>query len=153
VTLYALRSTLYALRFTLYEVDMSVTDPIGDYLARVRNAIAARHEKVDIPASKVKLEITKILKNEGYIQNFKVQDDNKNQGTIRIFLKYAEGQPVISGLKQISRPGRRIYASHQKVPRVIGGLGISIVSTSHGILTGEESRKKGVGGEVLCEVW
>jgi small subunit ribosomal protein S8 len=131
---------------------MSVTDPIGDYLARVRNAISARHEKVDIPASKVKLEITKILKNEGYIQNFKMQEDSK-QGTIRIFLKYADGMPVITGLKQVSRPGRRIYASHQKVPKVIGGLGISIVSTSHGILTGDDSRKKGVGGEVLCEVW
>jgi len=132
---------------------MSVTDPIGDYLARVRNAISAKHEKVDIPSSKLKLEITKILKSEGYIQNFKVQENDSKQGTIRIFLKYAEGAPVISGLKQVSRPGRRIYASHQKVPRVIGGLGISIVSTSQGILTGEDSRKKGVGGEVLCEVW
>jgi len=120
---------------------MSVTDPIGDYLARVRNAISAKHEKVDIPSSKLKLEITKILKSEGYIQNFKVQENDSKQGTIRICLK------------QVSRPGRRIYASHQKVPRVIGGLGISIVSTSQGILTGEDSRKKGVGGEVLCEVW
>ncbi len=131
---------------------MSVTDPIADYLCRVRNAISAKHDKVDIPASRVKLELTKILKEEGFIQNFKVQNDTR-QGTIRIFFKYVEGNPVITGLKQVSRPGRRIYVNKDKIPRVIGGLGVSIVSTSKGILTGEQSHKQGVGGEVLCEVW
>ena len=131
---------------------MSVTDPIADYLVRVRNAISAGHEKVDIPASRLKLEITKILKEEGFIQNFKVQEDNK-QGVIRLFLKYVDGSPVITGLKQISKPGRRIYSSKDRVPKVIGGLGVSIVSTSKGIMTGEQSQKTGVGGEVLCEVW
>src|SRR5574341_2209012 len=101
---------------------MSVSDPIADYLVRIRNAIMAGHEKVDIPASRVKLEITKILKEEGFISNFKVQEDAR-QGVIRIFLKYADGSPVITGLRQISRPGRRIYAVKDKVPKVIGGLG------------------------------
>ena len=131
---------------------MNVTDPIADYLARVRNAISAKHEKVDIPASRMRLEITEILKEEGFIQNFKMQEDSK-QGVIRVFLRYVEGQPVITGLKQVSKPGRRIYATKDGVPKVIGGLGISIVSTSKGVMTGEQSRKLGVGGEVLCEVW
>ena len=131
---------------------MSVTDPIADYLIRIRNAISAGHEKVDIPKSSVKLEITKILKEEGFIANYKVQDDTK-QGSIRIFLKYSDGESVITGLKQVSRPGRRIYKVKEKVPKVMGGLGVSIVSTSKGILTGHESLKQGVGGEVLCEVW
>ena len=131
---------------------MSLSDPIADYLARVRNAIAAKHEKVDIPSSRVKLEITRILKEEGFIQNYKFQDDKK-QGLIRIFLKYSDGAPVITGIKQVSKPGRRMYSKKEKVPRVIGGLGISIVSTSKGIMTGDQSLKSGVGGEVLCEVW
>jgi small subunit ribosomal protein S8 len=131
---------------------MSLSDPVADFLGRIRNAISAKHEKVDIPASRMKLEITKILKDEGYIQNFKVQEDNK-QGVIRIFLKYSDGIPVITGLKQISRPGRRIYTPKQKLPTVIGGLGVAIVSTSKGIMTTEQSLKNGVGGEVLCEVW
>ncbi len=131
---------------------MSLSDPIADYLARIRNAISAKHEKVDIPASRLKLEITKILKDEGFIQNFKVQEDNK-QGVIRIFLKYTEGTPVITGLKQVSRPGRRMYATKDAVPKVIGGLGVSIVSTSKGIMTGEQSQKSGIGGEILCEIW
>ncbi|PWT87946.1 MAG: 30S ribosomal protein S8 [Acidobacteria bacterium] len=131
---------------------MSVTDPIADYLCRVRNALSAKHEKVDIPSSRVKVEITKILKEEGFIQNYKLQDDTK-QGTIRIFFRYVEGTPVITGLKQVSRPGRRIYVNKIRVPKVVGGLGVAIVSTSRGIMTGEQSLKKGVGGEVLCEVW
>jgi len=131
---------------------MSVNDPIADYLCRVRNAISAKHEKVDIPASRVKVEITKILKEEGFIQNYKVQDDTK-QGSIRIFFRYVDGSPVITGLKQVSKPGRRIYVNKTKVPRVIGGLGVSIVSTSRGIMTGEQSHKQGVGGEILCEIW
>jgi small subunit ribosomal protein S8 len=131
---------------------MSLSDPVADYLARVRNAISAKHDKVDIPASRVKVEITRILKEEGFIQNYKIQED-KVQGTIRVFLKYSDGTPVITGLKQVSKPGRRIYAHKDKVPKVVGGLGISIVSTSRGIMTGDQSHKVGVGGEVLCQVW
>jgi small subunit ribosomal protein S8 len=131
---------------------MSLSDPVADYLARVRNAISAKHDKVDIPVSRVKVEITRILKEEGFIQNYKIQED-KVQGTIRLFLKYSDGSPVISGLKQVSKPGRRIYAHKDKVPKVVGGLGISIVSTSRGIMTGEQSHRAGVGGEVLCQVW
>ena len=132
---------------------MSVTDPVGDYLSRIRNAISAKHEKVDIPASKVKLELTKILKEEGFIQNYKVQQEDKKQGTIRIFLRYTDGVPVITGLKQITRPGRRMFAKKEAVPKVFSGLGVSIVSTSRGIMTGDKSHKMGVGGEVLCEIW
>jgi len=131
---------------------MSVNDPIADYLSRIRNAIMAGHDKVDIPTSRVKLEMTKILKEEGFISNYKVQEDPK-QGVVRIFLKYADGASVITGLKQVSRPGRRIYAVKDKVPKVIGGLGISIISTSKGIMTGQQSHKIGIGGEVLAEVW
>jgi small subunit ribosomal protein S8 len=131
---------------------MSLSDPVADYLARVRNAISAKHDKVDIPASRVKVEITRILKEEGFIQNYKIQED-KVQGTIRVFLKYSDGTPVITGLKQVSKPGRRIYAHKDKVPKVVGGLGISIISTSRGIMTGDQSHKVGVGGEVLCQVW
>jgi small subunit ribosomal protein S8 len=131
---------------------MSLSDPVADYLARIRNAIAAKHEKVDIPASRIKVEITKILKEEGFIQNFKVQEDSK-QGLIRIFLRYSDGTPVITGIKQVSRPGRRVYARKEKLPKVIGGLGIAIISTSRGIMTGEQSLQSGIGGEVLCEVW
>lgn len=131
---------------------MSLSDPIADYLARVRNAIAAKHEKVDVPSSRVKLDITKILKEEGFIQNYKFQDDSK-QGLIRIFLKYSSGTSVITGLKQVSKPGRRSYSKKNSIPRVVGGMGISIVSTSKGIMTGDQSLKSGVGGEILCEVW
>jgi small subunit ribosomal protein S8 len=131
---------------------MSLSDPVADYLARVRNAISAKHDKVDIPSSRVKVEITRILKEEGFIQNYKIQED-KVQGTIRVFLKYSDGSPVITGLKQVSKPGRRIYAHKDKVPKVVGGLGISIVSTSRGIMTGDQSHRAGVGGEVLCQVW
>lgn len=131
---------------------MSVTDPVGDYLSRIRNAIAAKHEKVDIPASRVKLELTKILKEEGFIQNYKLQEDKK-QGAIRIFLRYTDGVSVITGLKQITKPGRRMFSRKDDVPKVFSGLGISIVSTSKGIMTGDKSQKMGVGGEVLCEIW
>src|SRR5262245_20583424 len=127
---------------------MSLSDPVADYLARIRNAISAKHDKVDIPMSRVKVEMTRILKEEGFIQNYKIQED-RVQGTIRVFLKYSDGSPVITGLKQVSKPGRRIYAHKDKVPKVVGGLGISIVSTSRGIMTGEKSHKAGVGGEVL----
>jgi small subunit ribosomal protein S8 len=131
---------------------MSITDPVGDYLSRIRNAIAAKHEKVDIPASRVKLELTKILKEEGFIQNYKLQEDKK-QGAIRIFLRYTNGVSVITGLKQITKPGRRMFSRKDDVPKVFSGLGISIVSTSKGIMTGDKSHKIGVGGEVLCEIW
>jgi small subunit ribosomal protein S8 len=131
---------------------MSVSDPIADYLNRIRNAISAGHDKVDIPRSRVKLELTKILKSEGFIANYKEPDDVQ-QGSIRIFLKYADGASVITGLKQVSRPGCRVYAEKANVPKVMGGLGISVVSTSRGIMTGHESQKQGIGGEVLCEIW
>jgi len=131
---------------------MSVTDPIADYLVRIRNAISAGHEKVDIPKSRVKVELTKILKEEGYITNYKLQDESK-QGSIRIFLKYSDGSSVITGMKLVSRPGCRIYKAKDDVPKVMGGLGIAVVSTSKGIMTGHESHKQGVGGEVLFEVW
>ncbi|MGH9857380.1 MAG: 30S ribosomal protein S8 [Acidobacteriota bacterium] len=131
---------------------MSVSDPVADYLGRIRNAISAGHEKVDIPASKMKIEMTRILKEEGFISNYKVQDDTR-PGTIRIFLKFAEGTSVITGLKQVSRPGCRIYSVKEKVPKVMAGMGIAIVSTSKGIMTGQSSFKQGVGGEVLCEIW
>ena len=131
---------------------MSVSDPVSDYLSRIRNAISAGHEKVDIPASRLKIELTRILKEEGFIANYKMQEDTK-QGSIRIFLKYADGASVITGLKQVSKPGCRIYAVKDKVPKVMGGLGVSIVSTSKGIMTGHSSVKQGIGGEVLCEVW
>jgi small subunit ribosomal protein S8 len=132
---------------------MSLSDPVADYLSRVRNAISAKHDKVDIPMSKIKVEITRILKEEGFIQNYKLQEEDKKQGTIRLFLKYSDGTPVITGLKQVSKPGRRIYAHKDKIPKVVGGLGIAIVSTSKGIMTGDQSHKTGVGGEVLCQVW
>ena len=132
---------------------MSLSDPVADYLSRLRNALSAKHDKVDIPASKIKIEITRILKEEGYIQNYKVQEEEKRQGSIRVFLKYFEGSPVIIGLKQVSKPGCRIYAHKDKVPKVVGGLGICIVSTSRGIMTGDQTQKTGVGGEVLCQVW
>ncbi|HEX9986673.1 MAG TPA: 30S ribosomal protein S8 [Thermoanaerobaculia bacterium] len=134
---------------------MSMTDPIADMLSRIRNGIQARHERVELPASKLKVEIARILKSEGYISNYKlVEDDSKPQATLRVYLKYSEdGEPVIHGIERISRPGRRIYRGKEEIPRVLGGLGLSIVSTSRGILSGAEAVKSGIGGEVLCQVW
>lgn len=132
---------------------MSMTDPIADMLTRIRNGIQARHERVELPASKLKLEIAKILKSEGFISNYKIVE-GKYQGTLRVYLKYSDdGEPVIHGIERISRPGRRIYRNKGEIPRVLGGLGLSIVSTSRGILSGAEAVKTGVGGEVLCQVW
>ncbi|MEW5807249.1 MAG: 30S ribosomal protein S8 [Acidobacteriota bacterium] len=132
---------------------MTMTDPIADLLTRIRNGLKARHEKVVIPSSKMKIEIVKILKEEGYIENFKIVDDGK-QGLIEVFLKYfSDGKPVISGIERISRPGRRVYFGKDDVPRVLGGYGITIVSTSRGLMTGKQSRAKGYGGEILCNVW
>ncbi|MBR5796421.1 MAG: 30S ribosomal protein S8 [Erysipelotrichaceae bacterium] len=131
---------------------MMVTDPIADMLTRIRNAVQAHHETVDIPASKEKLEIAKILKNEGFITDFEVNGDLKK--TITITLKYTKGnQKVISGVKRISKPGLRIYAQADKLPRVLNGLGIAIISTSQGLLTDKEAKAKHVGGEVVAYVW
>ncbi|EPF26551.1 30S ribosomal protein S8 [Treponema socranskii subsp. paredis ATCC 35535] len=132
---------------------MSASDPVADMLTKVRNAVAVRHEKVDVPTSKLKLEIVKILKTEGYIKNFKkVQEEGKN--VIRIFLKYdGQNNPVIHGLKRISTPGRRVYSGFKDLPRVYNGYGTLIVSTSAGVTTGKKATEKMVGGELICTVW
>ncbi len=130
-----------------------MTDPIADMLTRIRNANMAKLEKVDVPASKLKIEMTKILKEKGFIKSFKVLRDKK-QGIIRISLKYLDGQEkIITGLTKISKPGRRVYVDKTEIPRVMGGYGIAILSTSKGILTDDVCRRDGVGGEVLCNVW
>jgi small subunit ribosomal protein S8 len=132
---------------------MSMSDPIADLLARVRNALGARHEKTDIPSSRFKVELARILKDEGYIKNFKVMDD-RGGSLLRLYLKYDDsGNPVIHGLTRTSVPGRRLYRGKDALPEVLGGLGISIVSTSQGLLTGHDARKRGLGGEVVCTVW
>ena len=130
-----------------------MTDPIADMLTRIRNANLVYHESVDIPASNLKKELARILKQEGFIRDYRVIDDGK-QGVVRIYLKYgANKQRVISGLKRISKPGRRVYARRDEIPRVLGGLGVAVLSTSRGIMTDKEARKLGVGGEVICYVW
>jgi small subunit ribosomal protein S8 len=132
---------------------MSCSDPIADMFTKIRNASGARFEKVDIPTSKLKLEIIKILKNEGYIKNFK-KVNQENMSYIRIFLKYDEKQnPIIHGLQKISTPGRRVYAGYKEMPRVLNGYGTLIVSTSQGVTTGKKAVEKKVGGEILCSVW
>ena len=131
---------------------MTMTDPVADLLTRIRNASRARHETVDVPSSKLKLEIVRILKEEGYIANFSLAEDDK-QGMIRIQLRYAAGKsPVITTLERVSRPGCRVYSSKGEIPEVLGGMGICIVSTSQGVLTGKQAREKGLGGEVLCAI-
>jgi len=129
-----------------------LTDPISDMLTRIRNAIRIKAEKVDIPISKMKLEVAKILKEEGFIKAYKILKDRK-QGILRVILKYVDNESVISGLKRISKPGRRVYVSRDGIPIVIGGLGISILTTSKGILSDKLCRREGVGGEVICYVW
>ena len=132
---------------------MQITDPIADMLTRIRNANSARHESVDVPASNMKKAIVEILKEEGYIKEYQIIEDGK-QGVIRITLKYGpKNEKVISGLKRVSKPGLRYYASADELPRVLKGLGIAIVSTSKGIMTDKEARKAHVGGEVLAFVW
>ena len=132
---------------------MAMTDPISDMLVRIRNAIKAKHEKVNIPASKLKNEIAVILKEEGFIKNFKLIKDRK-QGILRIYLKYEnETESVIQGLKRISKPGCRIYATQENVPMVLNGIGVAILSTNKGVLTDKVCREQKVGGEVLCYVW
>lgn len=132
---------------------MSVSDPIADMLTKVRNAVQARHEKVDVPASRLKLEIVKILKTEGYIKNFKkVVEDGRS--IIRIFLKYDEANtPVIHGIERLSTPGRRVYSGYKDLPRVYNGYGTLIVSTSAGVTTGRKANEKMIGGELICTVW
>jgi len=130
-----------------------MTDPIADMLTRIRNANLAVHDKVDIPVSRLKVEVAKVLRAEGYIKNLKVLEGN-TQGTLRIYLKYGPGnQRIISGLRRVSRPGLRVYAPARRVPRVMSGLGVAILSTSEGIMTGRAAKERGVGGEVLCYVW
>lgn len=130
-----------------------LTDPIADMLTRMRNAIMIRAEKVDIPASRMKLEIAKILKEEGFIRAYKILKDKK-QGILRITLKYTtDNESIISGLKRISKPGRRVYVSRDSIPSVMGGIGISILSTSRGVLGDKACRREKIGGEVLCTIW
>ena len=132
---------------------MTMTDPIADMLTRIRNANVVKHETVDVPASNMKKELSRILLEEGFIRGYDVIEDGK-QGIIRIQLKYGQtGERVISGLKRVSKPGMRVYADKHEVPRVLNGLGISIISTSKGILTDRQARKENVGGEVICYVW
>ena len=132
---------------------MGLTDPLADMLTRIRNAGTARFDKVDIPASQMKINMARILKEEGYIKNFKIIKDKK-QGVLRVYLKYDQiNKPLINGLKRVSKPSRRVYASKDEIPQVLGGLGIAIVSTSKGVLTDREARRHGIGGEVLCTIW
>lgn len=130
-----------------------MTDPIADFLTRIRNANMAYHEKVEVPASRMKRAMAEILKNEGYIKDYEYIEDGK-QGILRIYLKYGPNKErVITGLKRISRPGLRIYAKKDQLPRVLGGLGIAVISTSKGIMTDKQARREGLGGEVICYIW
>lgn len=132
---------------------MVMTDPIADFLTRIRNANMVMHEKVEIPASKTKIALAEILKNEGFIKDYEQIEDGK-QGIIRVYLKYGSNrEKVISGLKRISKPGLKVYCKKDEIPKVLGGLGIAIISTSKGIMTDKEARKLGLGGEVICYVW
>jgi len=132
---------------------MSMTDPIADMLTRIRNAGGARFDKVDIPASRMKISLAKIFKEEGFIKNYKVIKDNR-QGILRVYLKYSDKQQsLFQGLRRVSKPGRRVYAGHEELPRVQGGLGVAIISTSKGVVTDRQARKLQMGGEVLCEIW
>ncbi len=130
-----------------------MTDPVADFLTRVRNAIRAKQQKVDVPASKLKAEIARILKEEGYISNFKATEEN-GQKLLRVYLKYSNAnEAAISNLERVSKPGCRVYVGRTDIPRVLGGLGINILTTPRGVMTGRDARKQGVGGEILCQVW
>jgi small subunit ribosomal protein S8 len=130
------------------------TDPIADFLTRIRNASAAKHQRVDVPVSKLKTEIARILKEEGYISTFKLVEENKTRKMLRVFLKYTpDRRSVITGLKRISRPGSRRYLGAKEIKPVVGGLGISIMTTPKGLMSGRVARKAKLGGEILCEVW
>ena len=132
-----------------------MTDPIADMLTRIRNAVTAKHTRVDVPASRIKADIAKILQDEGYIQGFKMlEDGGAPMKTLRLFLKYGpHGERLITGVQRISRPGRRVYFGRDDVPEVLAGLGTSILTTSRGVMTGRQAVKAGVGGEVLCNIW
>jgi small subunit ribosomal protein S8 len=135
---------------------MSMTDPVSDFLTRLRNAAAAQHQDVAIPASKLKSELARILKEQGYIEDYELIERSTEQpgGAIRITIKYTpERKPVISGMQRVSRPGRRTYVDHAHIPRVQGGMGTTIMSTSKGVMTGHDARREGVGGEVVAKVW
>lgn len=133
---------------------MAISDPIADFLTRIRNGLKAEHRYVDVPWSKLKENIAEILKNQGFIESYLVKHDNKQRGTIRIFLKYGVGRrPVIQGIKRVSKPGLRRYVRREDIPHFYGGLGISILSTSQGLLPGNEAIKRNIGGELLCLVW
>jgi small subunit ribosomal protein S8 len=130
-----------------------MSDPIADLLTRIRNASRAEHEKVDIPASKLKVKITELLKDEGFIKNYRLIEDDK-QGVLRVYLKYGTGnEKMISGLVRVSRPGRRVYVTKDKIPSILGGMGVAILSTSRGVMSDRDSRKQQLGGEVLAYVW
>jgi small subunit ribosomal protein S8 len=132
---------------------MNMTDPVADMISRIRNGVRAKLPRVDIPSSKLKVEIARILKDEGYIANFKVVEDDK-QGVLRVFLKYGPGmERVITDVQRVSKPGCRIYCGKGEIPRVYGGLGINILSTSRGLMTGRSAAREGVGGEILVNVW
>jgi small subunit ribosomal protein S8 len=132
---------------------MNLTDPVADMLARIRNATNARHQKVDIPASKLKLEIARILKEEGYISNYKASEEEGHK-LLRVYLKYgANNEAAISNVERVSRPGCRVYVGRTEIPRVLGGMGINILTTPKGVMTGRQARKQGLGGELLCQVW
>ncbi len=132
---------------------MGLSDPVADFLTRIRNAMNARHPKMDVPSSRLKLEIARILKDEGYIANFK-NTEEEGKKVLRVYLKYdANNEGAISNVKRISRPGCRVYVGHNEIPRVLGGLGINILTTPRGVMTGRQARKAGVGGEILCEIY
>ena len=129
------------------------SDPIADLLTRIRNASRAEHEKVDVPASKLKVRVVELLKEEGFVKNFRVIEDGK-QGTLRVYLKYGPGnEQMISGLVRVSTPGRRVYVGHDRIPTILGGMGVAILSTSRGVVTDREARQQRIGGEVLAYVW
>jgi small subunit ribosomal protein S8 len=132
---------------------MSVSDPVADFLTCIRNAIGAKHRRLDVPSSRMKCELAKVLLRERFINNFKTIEDTK-QGVLRIYLKYTNDETsVITDLKRVSKPGRRVYVGKERIPRVMGGLGVSVVSTSRGLMTDREARDAGLGGELVCQVW
>jgi len=132
---------------------MGMTDPIADMLTRIRNASTRRFDTVDVPASRLKTALAQVLKDEGFIRDYKVVSDDK-QGMVRVFLKYEQGgRAVIGGIKRVSKPGRRVYVGRHEVPRVLGGMGTTILSTSRGLMTDREAREAGLGGEIVCQVW
>ena len=132
---------------------MSISDPIADMLTRIRNGIMASYDTVDIPSSRLKINVAKILKAEGFIKNYKIMAERRH-GTLRVFLKYDEkGAPVIGGLKRVSKPSGRVYTKKDRIPTILNGLGVSILSTPKGVMTDKQAKKMGVGGEILCSVW